>query len=566
MASRATTTEAIARRVGVSQPYLFRLFPSKKAIFLAAIDDCFDRLERLFETAAEGLTGEDALIAMGRAYNALLDDRPILQMQLQMWATACHDDEVRALARRRMAALWQQVARHLGRRRPADHAVHGQRDAAQRLRGDGPAADQGTAGRGADRASSDPAASLTNPQPRARADVCARKLVANHYFGGSGDEHGRSGPSWSPASRCSWSSMDNLDRHQRAARHPDRARHRAGGSGVDRQRVHADLRRVPADRRRARRPVRPAPAARPSDWRSSRSPRPPPRWRRTSGTLIAARAVQGLGGAIVMPLTLTLLGQRHRPERRGLALRHLGRHGGPRRRRSARSSAAPSPSTPPGSGSSGSTYRSACSCCRVIALARGRAAAAPAGSTRSASCWPPPGCSASSSAWSAATVTAGPARQVLAGLDRRRPAGARLRGLAGPGAAPDGAAGAVPPSRGFSVVNAVAFVMAFGMFGAVFLGAQYLQSVLGYSPFEAGLRTLPWTAVPALAAPFAGLLVDRIGARPSRSRSRWRCRRPASAWLAAGVDDQTRPYGRARRRRSCWPGWAWGCSSPRWRG
>jgi hypothetical protein len=45
--------------------------------------------------------------------------------------------------------------------------------------------------------------------------------------------------------------------------------------------------------------------------------------------------------------------------------------------------------------------------------------------------------------------------------------------------------------RGFSLINAVALVMSFGMFGAVFLGAQYLQTVQGYSPFQAGLRTLP---------------------------------------------------------------------------
>jgi EmrB/QacA subfamily drug resistance transporter len=68
-------------------------------------------------------------------------------------------------------------------------------------------------------------------------------------------------------------------------------------------------------------------------------------------------------------------------------------------------------------------------------------------------------------------------------------------------------------SRGFSVVNAVALVMAFGMFGSVFLGAQFMQTVLGYSPFEAGLRSLPWTAVPAFAAPVSGLLMDRIGPR-----------------------------------------------------
>ena len=110
----AATTEAIAKRVGVSQPYLFRLFPSKKAMFLACIDRCFDQITGLFDEAARDLTGEEALVAMGRAYNALLDDRPILQLQLHMWAAACADDEVRALARRRLARLWQQAERISG--------------------------------------------------------------------------------------------------------------------------------------------------------------------------------------------------------------------------------------------------------------------------------------------------------------------------------------------------------------------------------------------------------------------------------------------------------------------
>lgn len=70
-----TSTEAIARRVGVSQPYLFRLFGSKKAIFLAAVDDCFDRLAEMFESAARDRTGEEALSELGRAYRTLLDDR-----------------------------------------------------------------------------------------------------------------------------------------------------------------------------------------------------------------------------------------------------------------------------------------------------------------------------------------------------------------------------------------------------------------------------------------------------------------------------------------------------------
>ena len=103
-----TSTEAIARRVGVSQPYLFRLFPTKKAIFLAAGARCFERIEAAFLNAAEGLAGQDALHAMGKAYNALLDDRQMLTLQLQMWAAACHDEEIQRASReqfRRLAAL-----------------------------------------------------------------------------------------------------------------------------------------------------------------------------------------------------------------------------------------------------------------------------------------------------------------------------------------------------------------------------------------------------------------------------------------------------------------------------
>jgi AcrR family transcriptional regulator len=110
----ATTTEAIARRVGVSQPYLFRLFPSKKAIFLASMENCFDQLEQMFDRSSAGLSGEAALVAMGTAYNRLLDDRTLLTMQLQMWAIACRDEDVRKLARARMARLWQAAERISG--------------------------------------------------------------------------------------------------------------------------------------------------------------------------------------------------------------------------------------------------------------------------------------------------------------------------------------------------------------------------------------------------------------------------------------------------------------------
>src|SRR6516225_6316736 len=69
-------------------------------------------------------------------------------------------------------------------------------------------------------------------------------------------------------------------------------------------------------------------------------------------------------------------------------------------------------------------------------------------------------------------------------------------------------------SRGFSVTNAASLLMFFGMFGSIFLIAQFLQVVQHYSPLEAGLRTLPWTAMPVFIAPVAGALSDRIGGRP----------------------------------------------------
>ncbi|CAL9500055.1 Multidrug resistance protein Stp [Streptomyces sp. enrichment culture] len=69
-------------------------------------------------------------------------------------------------------------------------------------------------------------------------------------------------------------------------------------------------------------------------------------------------------------------------------------------------------------------------------------------------------------------------------------------------------------SRAFSGINAASLLMFLGMFGSIFLLSQYMQGVLGYSPTEAGLRMLPWTGMPMLVAPIAGLLADRVGGRP----------------------------------------------------
>jgi EmrB/QacA subfamily drug resistance transporter len=69
-------------------------------------------------------------------------------------------------------------------------------------------------------------------------------------------------------------------------------------------------------------------------------------------------------------------------------------------------------------------------------------------------------------------------------------------------------------SRTFSAANIASFLMFFGMFGSIFLLAQFFQTVQGYSPLQAGLRVLPWTAMPIFVAPLAGALSDRIGGRP----------------------------------------------------
>jgi EmrB/QacA subfamily drug resistance transporter len=95
-------------------------------------------------------------------------------------------------------------------------------------------------------------------------------------------------------------------------------------------------------------------------------------------------------------------------------------------------------------------------------------------------------------------------------------------------------------SRGFAATQAVGFAMMFGVFGSIFLLAQFFQVVQHYSPLEAGLRTLPWTAMPMLVAPIAGILSDRIGSRPLMALG-LALQSGAIAWLASISTPQT-PY------------------------
>ena len=115
-------------------------------------------------------------------------------------------------------------------------------------------------------------------------------------------------------------------------------------------------------------------------------------------------------------------------------------------------------------------------------------------------------------------------------------------------------------SRTFSAANIASLFMYFGMFGSIFLLAQFFQIVQGYSPFQAGLRTLPWTLMPIFVAPTAGFLSTRTGTRPlvvaglASRRSRWPgCR--SSSRRPSTTPCSSRP--------SCSPASAWACSSPR---
>ena len=94
--------------------------------------------------------------------------------------------------------------------------------------------------------------------------------------------------------------------------------------------------------------------------------------------------------------------------------------------------------------------------------------------------------------------------------------------------------------RAFSAANGASLLMYFGMFGSIFLLAQFLQTAQGHSPLGAGLRTLPWTAMPMVVAPIAGALSDRIGGRPLMA-SGMALQAVALAWLAL-VSDPSVPY------------------------
>ena len=116
------STEAIAKAAGISQPYVFRLFRTKKQLFMATIERCMRGTLEMFHTASAGLSGEEALHAIGEAYTERLAvDPTYLHAQMQSYA-ASDDPEIREVVRRGYGDLVEYVERVSGL--PSERVSH----------------------------------------------------------------------------------------------------------------------------------------------------------------------------------------------------------------------------------------------------------------------------------------------------------------------------------------------------------------------------------------------------------------------------------------------------------
>jgi AcrR family transcriptional regulator len=110
------STDAIAKAAGISQPYLFRLFGTKKGLYLATSERKMEEVYQVFERASRGKTGEEALQAMGAAYRELIADRERLQLMMQCMAAAGGDPDIREETRR----VWRDLVELVERVAPGD--------------------------------------------------------------------------------------------------------------------------------------------------------------------------------------------------------------------------------------------------------------------------------------------------------------------------------------------------------------------------------------------------------------------------------------------------------------
>ena len=257
------------------------------------------------------------------------------------------------------------------------------------------------------------------------------------------------------------------------------------------------------------------------------------------GALVAARAAQGVGGAIVTPLTLTILSSAVPAEKRGVALGAWGGIGG-------------------------------------LAVALGPLVG---GAVVSGLSWQwifwlnvPFGIVMIPLALRRLDETRGPSQQLdlpglgLASLGLLGIVWGLIRGNGQGWSSPEIllslAAGALLVAafvawearaahpmlpmrffrnRTFALTNVASLLMFFGMFGSIFLLAQFFQTIQGYSPFQSGLRILPWTAMPIFVAPIAGALSDRIGGHRIMAVG-LSLQAAGLAWIAT-VSEPTVPYG-----------------------
>jgi EmrB/QacA subfamily drug resistance transporter len=249
----------------------------------------------------------------------------------------------------------------------------------------------------------------------------------------------------------------------------------------------------------------------------------------TTETLIAARAVQGLGGAVIAPLSLTLLSDAFAEDRRGLALgiwsgvSGLGVALGP---------------VVGGAVVEGFSWQWIFWLNVPVGIALVPVALARLTNSR--------GPNKTLDVPGVALASAGLLGLVF-GIVRAQELGwtsATVVGSMGGGVLLLGAfvawelrspAPMLPMrffrNRAFAATNGVSLAMFFGAFGSIFLLAQFFQVAQGYSPLEAGIRTLPWTAMPIFVAPVAGILSDRIGSRPLMATG-LALQSLALAWLA----------------------------------
>jgi len=108
-----TSTDQVAREAGISQPYLFRLFRTKRELFLACHEVMHGRIQETFSEAVRDLPPEERMPAMGRAYTGLLADRTSLLFQMQSYAASA-DPEIQARVRERYADLVRWIAETTG--------------------------------------------------------------------------------------------------------------------------------------------------------------------------------------------------------------------------------------------------------------------------------------------------------------------------------------------------------------------------------------------------------------------------------------------------------------------